>query len=311
MKKYFLISTALLIGMVFFSSCKKKGCTDSTACNYNAEAKKDDGTCIIKASCNLNDPPSSFTKKVLLEECTGTWCPYCTDGISRVHELHATHGDNLIVAAIHVSSDPMKIDAGQDIRDFFEPSGTPSGLVDRVPYSNGDVNMNRGYWSNMVSQRISETPPCGLAIDAGTSGSVVIQTAFNADVSGDVRICAYLIEEDVTGDSQYDQKNNSNSTPGHEFEGAGSPIAGYAHEHVLRAVLSGGEPNEGDAITVSTTDVVNMTYTYDLTGFNSEKCYIIAFVQVLGVDHGHSSDYQKYEVLNVQKVKVGEVQQYD
>ncbi len=311
MKKYILISIVLFTGMIFFSSCKKKGCTDPAACNYSEEAKKDDGTCIVKASCSLDAPPSAFTKKVLLEECTGTWCPYCTDGISRVHEIHATHGDNLIVAAIHVNSDPMKIDAGQDIRDFFEASGTPSGLVGRVPYSNGDVNMNRGYWSTVVSQRISETPPCGLAIDASASGSVVVQAAFNTTVSGDVRVCAYLIEEDVTGDSQYDQSNNSNGTSGHEFEAAGSPIAGYAHEHVLRAVLSGGVSNEGDAITVSTTEVSNMTYTYDLTGFNSEKCYIIAFVQALGVDHGHSSDYQKYEVLNVQKVKVGDVKQYD
>lgn len=28
-------------------SCKKEGCTDSAATNYNADAKKDDGTCIF------------------------------------------------------------------------------------------------------------------------------------------------------------------------------------------------------------------------------------------------------------------------
>lgn len=35
----FLISIAI-------TSCKKKGCTDSSAANYNSEAKKDDGTCV-------------------------------------------------------------------------------------------------------------------------------------------------------------------------------------------------------------------------------------------------------------------------
>jgi len=37
----------LLISVVFltFQSCKKKGCTDSSATNYSTEAKKDDGSC--------------------------------------------------------------------------------------------------------------------------------------------------------------------------------------------------------------------------------------------------------------------------
>jgi hypothetical protein len=36
----------ILIGIVVFStSCKKEGCTDVNALNYNTEAKKDDGSC--------------------------------------------------------------------------------------------------------------------------------------------------------------------------------------------------------------------------------------------------------------------------
>lgn len=38
--------TFVVLGMIFFSSsCNKKGCTDSSACNYSYEATKDDGTC--------------------------------------------------------------------------------------------------------------------------------------------------------------------------------------------------------------------------------------------------------------------------
>lgn len=32
--------------MITLVSCKKEGCTDATASNYNSEAKKDDGSCI-------------------------------------------------------------------------------------------------------------------------------------------------------------------------------------------------------------------------------------------------------------------------
>lgn len=39
----------LLIGIMLLGimSCKKEGCTDSAAINYDAEAKKDDGSCIF------------------------------------------------------------------------------------------------------------------------------------------------------------------------------------------------------------------------------------------------------------------------
>lgn len=37
----------LVIGLgAGFSSCKKKGCTDATATNFNSKAKKDDGSCL-------------------------------------------------------------------------------------------------------------------------------------------------------------------------------------------------------------------------------------------------------------------------
>src|SRR5688572_4667468 len=42
MKKQILF---LALGSVILTGCKKEGCTDPTALNYNEEAKKDDGTC--------------------------------------------------------------------------------------------------------------------------------------------------------------------------------------------------------------------------------------------------------------------------
>src|SRR5690606_28858692 len=39
---FMFVTAALAVSTV---SCKKEGCTDETATNYNSEAKKDDGSC--------------------------------------------------------------------------------------------------------------------------------------------------------------------------------------------------------------------------------------------------------------------------
>lgn len=55
MKKLHSILLITVIGLtsITFTSCKKEGCTDPNANNYNEEAKKDDGSCIYP-TINMN-----------------------------------------------------------------------------------------------------------------------------------------------------------------------------------------------------------------------------------------------------------------
>lgn len=57
-KKTLMKKTLLLLmlglGVVSITSCKKKGCTDNGAVNFNSKAKKDDGTCLYKPFLTLN-----------------------------------------------------------------------------------------------------------------------------------------------------------------------------------------------------------------------------------------------------------------
>lgn len=72
MKKIMFASLALVL---IFSSCKKKGCVDSDATNYDSKAKKDDGSCtypveVIELITIESSPRYSFEIDGVLSDVT-------------------------------------------------------------------------------------------------------------------------------------------------------------------------------------------------------------------------------------------------
>lgn len=84
MKKVLFV--ALAASTLFLNSCKKEGCTDPTATNYNEKAKKDDGSCTYT--------PAATTGKVtiMLEH---TWADSGTEFELGTAYTHPTTNDDL------------------------------------------------------------------------------------------------------------------------------------------------------------------------------------------------------------------------
>jgi thiol-disulfide isomerase/thioredoxin len=258
-------------------------------------------TVTLAKSSAIGDPPETFTKKVLIEDITATWCGYCPDAMPRIWQIEETYKGQIVTIAVH-ASDTLQVTGTPELNKYFNLTGYPSGRIDRVPFGL-EVCMNRGAWGSAAAVQASRTATCGLAIDASTPGTVDVYSAYTDDLSGDLRLSVYLVEDSVTGRPEYAQNNYYNDDPTSPFFQRGNPMTDYVHENVLRARLT----DDIYGITIPTTagTAHKNTFTFATSGFRQAQCYIVAFIERKG------ASYDQHEVLNVQKVKVGQIQSWD
>lgn len=186
-------------------------------------------------------------RKVLLEKFTGTWCAYCIDGTVRLDNLKAQHGSDLIAVVVH-DGDAMEF--YDSLRAAFSVSSYPSAIIDRKarPTSNAYSSepVGRGSWAYRVSDQLNDFSPVDVDIshtwDPNTRQLNATVTANYSDNSaGDARMILMIVEDSLVGSgSGWDQANGYNTTSGHPYFGAGSPVTGFVHRHVLRAYVEGG-----------------------------------------------------------------------
>ena len=111
-------------------------------------------------SFEVSKVPSTFTKKVLIEEFTGAWCPYCPLGADRVENLINDNDGRVVAVSLHAGNptgDAMEIAHTNYLMATYQITEFPSGMADRVSLD--------GLWNgDTLSNQLSETAVCGLAI---------------------------------------------------------------------------------------------------------------------------------------------------
>lgn len=199
-------------------------------------------------------------KTVVLETHVSASDGYTPDALYKMSSVLMNHS-NAIAVAIH-DNDALEIGAGNMIEQAFI-NNIPSGTVDRLKFDEElNIEIPRHKWSERVGARLQEIVPVSVGIEnllydpANRTVTFDVKANFFGNVEGDVRLNAWIIENEIVGSGNgWDQRNyysyagSAIGGPNHYYYGYLDPITNFAHEHVLRNALDGPW---GDVQSVST-----------------------------------------------------------
>ena len=252
----------------------------------------------------------NVVKKVLVEEFTGTWCGWCPRGAAKLKEL-SEENPNIIPGAIHAGSatEPMLTPGGGKV-DQDLVGGYPSAAIDRHKFQEKTyVRIYDDEWEASIASRLESITPVAVTVSKDYNPAtrlvkVTVDAEFVSDVDGTFRYNAYIVENNVTGESNYDQANNLNTDPEYpDLYQKGNPIEGYAHQHVLRKMLGGAwgfnPESEGIPQNVNKGDKYSYTFEYTLdSGFDEAEIDLVGYLMI------YDEAAERGEILNADMIKL-------
>ena len=233
----------------------------------NVNATIDPDTSNNFLSLVVHDVPFIPTKRVVIEESSGTWCPFCPLGIVGMETIEQQYPNTVIPIAVH-NGDIMTnsiYDAGMNMTNW------PSARIDRAILANGTQAVTAAGFLAHYDERIKVFSPVELTANANFNASnreiiVNITGDFATNLFGDYRFNAVIIEHAV---GPYNQANNyvGDQPPliaplsGINFSSASNP-ANIIHNNVARTILGGFNGVVGS---LPATILENSTHTYQYT----------------------------------------------
>ena len=217
---------------------------------------------------------------VLIEEATGTWCPWCTRGTVFVEGLTKRYPEKFIGIAVH-NEDPMEVDAWDAAITTITGGGWPNSTLER------GGGLDPSALEAPFATAVQQAPPARLGVGAVVDGSqltVSVRATFLQDVPTGYKLAAILIENGVTGTGTgFNQANaygGGANGPMGGFELVGGTIAAadITYNHVGRALI-GGFNGDANSITTAMATGEQAAYTFPVynvgAGINLDNCYLI------------------------------------
>lgn len=218
-----------------------------------------------------------FSKNVVYEEGTGTWCGWCPRGLVGLNTMahDYTDGTWIGIGVHNGTNDPMKVtEYDNGIGGFI--SGYPSGVMNREDvFDPGLSSLEPAYMAAKQEIPLGKIVMTAQTWDAGTRElTVEATTNFAMDLTGtSYNLSMVIVESGMSGTSSGWNQANYYSGGGNgdliDFDGTNwadlanpVPAADMVYQHVGRVLVGGwdGIPN------VIPADVVYGTpYTYEFT----------------------------------------------
>ncbi|MFT5265154.1 MAG: thiol-disulfide isomerase/thioredoxin [Polaribacter sp.] len=211
-----------------------------TISNVNGSMDDDVDLSDNSMSFNLNAVDNAHPDKaVLVEEATGTWCPWCTRGTAYLEEVSKRVGKHFVGIAVH-NGDPMTLSAYDGSMDV---GGYPSAIYQR------DEEMDPSAIVPDVMNDIQDAPEATVRVGASIDGDELttsIHITFMEEMDdADHNISIVLIEDGMTGTgNDWAQANayaggGNGPMGGYELWGSPVPANEMVYDHVGRALIGG------------------------------------------------------------------------
>ncbi len=286
------------------------GCTDAAATNFKSTAKEDDCSCkydyISKVSSII---PQDFTRKVLLEEHSGTWCGWCP--LAKETSKKLTVNPRVISVEIHYN-DEMTADKEKiynPLKNKYGHPAWPSGMVNRrKSILGGTFIMGESDWAANVNDLLqTEKITAGIAIESNLNDNeltIMSHVKVQATAEDTYGLGMYLVEDKVAGFPQANYASRNAIFQKYEAYNLPSMIENILHENVARdaiAPLIGGL--DIPAAATKNAKVFRKLFKVSLpTNIKvRDNCQIVAFL----------INQKTNEIVNVQIATIGQLKDWD
>lgn len=268
---------------------------------------------------SIEEVPSEYTQKVLLEDYTGTWCGWCPRMATIVDYL-GEHSENIIPVAIHTPgspTDPWLYEYAQDMQIKYSAQGAPKGKFNRIYEVDMDIfnqncPNNSTFYTNQADNYLSQNAKLGLAIHSSLNGSslnINVKVGFAVNSLPEARLVVYLIEDGLA----YNQVNyfagltTVNCDPNYNYAAMPNPIPNFNQKHVLLKSYTDvyGDVIPQNAISNGTIWSKDFNVSLPSSVTNAQNLSIVAFVI------GEGNTIQTRPVINVQSAKINTSKDFD
>ena len=250
-----------------------------------------------------------YTKNVVYEEGTGTWCGWCVRGLVGLNTMAHTITDGTWIGIGVHNNDPMVV-SNYDAAIGNYISGYPSGIMDRFPdpVDPGLTSLQSAYNEHKVMPAIAKIEISNKTFNSSTGAwSLDVVTTFGLDIaSANFNTALIIVENGVTGvGSGWSQKNYySGGSYGNMIDYDGTnyanlpstvPAADMVYNHVGRQLVDGFD---GSSNSIPSSITYNTPYSFSYSGTLSSDInhWNATFVAII-IDNASGTIVNATEIL--------------